>query len=461
MQAIFDEDDGLTIEDMKELLSKHKVKKIKIAYTDINGILRGQYISIKNFFFIMKKGLDISDNIFNLDYENKTYPMQINLEFQKKFRAGYLNIDLSSSRILPLEKNTMLFLCDFEKNKNCEELCPRSVLKKTIQEANKLNIHFNSSLSFDFTIFNETIQSIKNKKFENIKYFMSDTLGHSILQNSINNEFYHELINFYELMNIPIDSLSNNIESGSFKASLSNSDILESADNAVLFKTFTKVLVQKNKLFATFMKKYSNEHKNQLCSISIDANNIFGKSIFYDSDKKNGISDMMKWFIGGQQLLMKDISVMIFPISNSYRQDINHNQKKQTSWGILNKNATLNVINSDITNYKIEYKMIASDMNPYIALTAIIGTGVWGIKNKIEPSEMLGTSDNDSITLDDKFDLPINFEQAIDSLITSKTIKFIFGNLFIDYYYFTRKYEFDIQNHTVKNWEINRYFEII
>ena len=466
MQAIFDQDDGLTIEDMKDLLSKHEIKKIKIAYTDINGILRGQYISIKKFFSIIEKGLNISSNIFNLDYTNERYPKQVNLEFQNFFTNEHVNIDLSSSRVLPLEKNTMLFLCDFEKNKNCENLCPRSVLKKTVQEAKKLNIHFNSSLSFDFTIFNETMQSIKDKNFKNLKYFMPNTLGYSILQNSVNDEFYHELINFYEQMNIPIDSLSNNIEAGSFKASLSNADILESADNAILFKTFTKILVQKNKLFTTFMKQHSSEHKNQLCTISIDANNIFGKSIFHDPDNRNGMSEVLRWFIGGQQLLMKDISVMLLPISNSYIQDVN-NQSTQASWGIENNNATLNIINSDMKNYKIEYKMIASDMNPYVALSAIIGTGIWGIKNKIEPSQMLKTNTTDDENaindkkLDNKFNLPINFEQAIDSLFTSKTIKFIFGNFFIDYYYFTRKYEFDIQNHTVKNWEVNRYLEII
>ncbi len=463
MQAIFDEDEGLTVDDMRELISKHKVKKIKIAYTDINGILRGQYISINYFFSVIKNGLTISDNIFNLDYKNKIYESQRNLKFKKYLKNENVIIDLSSSRMLPLEKDTMLFLCDFEKNKNCKNLCPRSLLKKTLKEATKINIHFNSSLLFDFTIFNETMQSIKDKNFENLEYFMSDTLGYSILQNSVNNEFYHELINFYEQMNIPINSLFNNIEDGSFRATLCDADILESADNAILFKTFTKVLVQKNKLFATFMKQHSHEHKSQISSISINANNIFGKSIFYDPDKKNGMSDIMRWFIGGQQLLMKDISLMILPIANSYTQDRNSKQATQASWGIQNNDATINIINSDIRNYKIEYKMLASDMNPYIALSAIIGTGIWGIKNKIEPTEMLQTDNNDdtSIELDEKFDLPTNFEQAIDSLITSKTIKFIFGNFFIDYYYFTRKYEFDIKNHTVTNWEINRYFDII
>ena len=170
------------------------------------------------------------------------------------------------------------------------------------------------------------------------------------------------------------------------EAALSYCDALEAADRAALFKTFTKVLAQRRGLMATFMAKWSNSVPGQSGHLHISMRTDKGDSVFHDASKPHDMSDAMRWFIGGQQALMPEMLAMVAGTVNSYSRLIpGYWAPTAAAWGVENRTTALRVIRGGPSSQRVEYRIAAADINPYIALAAAIGSGLWGIEHRIEP----------------------------------------------------------------------------
>src|SRR6202042_3244246 len=111
-----------------------------------------------------------------------------------------------------------------------------------------------------------------------------------------------------------------------------------------------------------------------------------GDRVFHDPSKPQEISDAMRWFVGGQQALMPECLAMIACTVNSYSRLIpGFWAPTSATWGVENRTTSLRVIRGGPSSQRVEYRIAAADINPYIALAAAIGTGLWGIEHRIEP----------------------------------------------------------------------------
>ncbi len=98
------------------------------------------------------------------------------------------------------------------------------------------------------------------------------------------------------------------------------------------------------------------------------------------------MSQTMRWFVGGQQALLPELLAMVASTVNSYTRLIpGFWAPTEASWGIENRTCALRVIPGSAKSQRVEYRIAAADINPYLALAAAIGSGLWGIANRIEP----------------------------------------------------------------------------
>ncbi len=453
--------DVKTIEDVKLIIEQRNIRRIKVAASDIDGILRGKYVSIQKFISTLNSNLGFCDVIFGWDCQDELYEKDSITGWKTAFPDAVGQVVIDSCRELPLEENSLLFLVDFGTKGVHEKVCPRSLLKKIIDDAKELDIYFDASSEFEFFVFNETPKSVQEKNYRNLDNFTPGMFGYSLLRNSVHSEFYHDLMNLCEDMDMEIEGLHTETGPGVIEAALLYSELLKAADNAVLFKTFTKVFAQKNDLMATFMAKYSNDYPGQSGHLHISAHNKAGKSLFYDEKVENTISDEMRWFIGGQQKLMPELLAMIAPTCNSYTRLIpGFWAPTQATWGVDNRTCALRAITGNEKAQRVEYRVAAADINPYIALSAAVGSGLWGIKNKCEPSAAIVGNAYD-VQMSDEYSFPKTLDNAAIKLKESKIAREIFGDVFVDHYSYTREHEAQEQLKAITDWQLNRYFEII
>ncbi len=450
-----------TAKEAIDLIEKRGIKQIKLATTDIDGVLRGKYINKEKFISVLESGLGFCDVIFGWDSKDELYAKDSITGWSDAYPDALGEIDISTCRELPMEENSLLFLVDFEKGGKHSDVCPRTLLKRVINQGKEIGLSFKGSAEFEFFLFNETPKSVREKDYKNMETFTPGMFGYSVLRNSVHADFYHDLLEVCEKMDMPIEGLHTETGPGVIEAALYYDELLNAADKAVLFKTFTKVLAEQNSLMATFMAKWSNKYPGQSGHLHVSATSQNGKSAFYDKDASDTISDEMRWFIGGQQKLMPELLAMIAPTCNSYTRLIpGFWAPTQATWGVDNRTCALRAINGNEKSQRVEYRVTAADINPYIALSAAVGSGIWGIKNRIEPTEPIVGNAYEK-ELSSEFSFPRTLGEAARKLRDSKVAREIFGDVFIDHYSMTREWEESEQLKAITDWQLERYFEII
>jgi glutamine synthetase len=173
------------------------------------------------------------------------------------------------------------------------------------------------------------------------------------------------------------------------------------------------------------------------------------------------MSDEMRWFLGGQQALMPEFLAMVAGTVNSYSRLIpGYWAPTSATWGVENRTTALRVIRGGASSQRVEYRIAAADINPYIALSAAIGSGLWGIEHRIEPdAPIVGNSYDQEHPLERS--LPATLYEAAERLIESKPARELFGDEFVEHYAATRQWEEREFRKAITDWELARYFEII
>jgi glutamine synthetase len=334
-------------------------------------------------------------------------------------------------------------------------------LRRVLAHADAMGFVATASCEYEFFLFEEDPHSVREKGYRNLKTFTPGFFGYSVLRSSVHAELHHALMELCQQMDMALEGLHTETGPGVLEAALQYDDALHAADKGALFKTFIKVWAQRQGLMATFMAKWSEQWPGQSGHLHVSLKNKNGDAVFYDRHKPQSMSDLQRWFIGGQQKLMPELLSMVACTVNSYRRLVPGLWAPlDATWGHENRTTALRVIGGSAKAQRVEYRIAAADINPYIALAAAIGSGLWGIENKIEPSEpVVGNAYGRDYP--PELRLPTTLTSAAERLLLSAPARELFGSEFVDHYAQTRIWEEREFRKAVTDWELERYFEII
>lgn len=449
-----------TVADIKKGLRQKKIEYVKVGAFDVDGILRGKYMQVDKFISALDKGFGFCDVVFGWDSNDQLYDSATFTGWHTAYPDAEARIVPESVRTIPFEDNVPLFIAEFAGK--AETVCPRGLLKRVLKRASDMGCNVTAACEFEFFVFEETPHSVREKGYRNMKPITPGYFGYSVLRNTVHADFYHDLLTMCRDMRMPLEGLHTETGPGVLEAAIAHSDALEAADRAALFKTFTKILAQQCGWMATFMAKWSNDWPGQSGHIHLSLQDKkTGKALFYDAKKKHNISDKMRWFIGGQQKLMPEFLSMVASTVNSYSRLVpGFWAPTSATWGVENRTTALRVIPGSEKSQRVEYRIAAADINPYIALAASIGSGLWGIENKIEPTDAIAGNAYDQ-TFPAALSLPQTLTEAAGRLRNSKPAQSLFGKEFVNHYAQSREWEEREFRKNITSWELSRYFEII
>ena len=438
-------------------------RQVKVGLFDSDAILRGKYMSLNKFRSSMEKGFGFCDVVLGWDSHDQLYD---NVKFTG-WHSGYPDAEVrlipESMRPLPFEGGLPFFLAEF--TGEAEALCPRGVLRRTLERAAAMGYRVKAGAEYEFFVFDETPDSVREKGYRGLKPITPGFFGYSVLRSSVHAEFYHELLALAEEMRFPIEGLHTESGAGVLEAALQVDDVLAAADKAALFKTFTKILAQRRGWMASFMAKWSPDWPGQSghlhISLERSEGSAAGQPAFYDPSQPRGISETMRHFIGGQQALMGECLAMVANTVNSYSRLIpGFWAPTSASWGVENRTCALRVIPGSAKSQRVEYRIAAADMNPYLALAAAIGSGLWGIEHRLEPTEAI-EGNGYEVELPERLQLPRTLWEAAQRLKGSTAARALFGDRFVEHFAASREWEERSFRSAITDWELARYFEII
>jgi glutamine synthetase len=448
-----------TAADARALVESRGLSHVKLGVTDLDGVIRGKYLSREKFFGALEHGFGFCDVIFGWDAHDQLYDKSTYTGWHTAFPDATARIDPASCRDVPMEGDMLFFLGEFDGT--AADLCPRRLLRRVVERAAGMGLAATVAAEFEFFVFDETPHSVRAKGYRDMKNFTPGWFGYSMLRSSVESDFYHALLKLCEDMDMPLEGLHTETGPGVLEAAIQYTDALAASDRAAIFKTFTKVLAERQGKMATFMAKWSNAYPGQSGHLHLSLRDLDGKSVFHQSGRPGNMSDTMRWFVGGQQALLPELLAMVAPTVNSYSRLIpGFWAPTDATWGIENRTCALRVIPGSPSSQRVEYRIAAADINPYLAIAAALGSGLWGIEHKIEPDAPIAGSAYD-ITHAAERALPRTLSQAADRLVASSAARNLFGDVFVDHYAMTRHWEEREFRKAITDWELARYFEII
>lgn len=445
--------------DIVKLLEKEQLPYAKVGVFDIDGVLRGKYMGRDKVLSALKKGFGFCDVVLGWDSNDQLYD---NVNYTG-WHTGYPDAEVrlvpETFRRMPFEDGMPFILGEFIGE--AEAICPRGLLRRVIEKAASMGFAAKAACEFEFFLFEETPDSVREKNYRDMKNITPGFFGYSALRSGVHNEFYRELLGVCLAMDMEIEGLHTETGPGVLEAAIKVDDVLGAADKAALFKTVTKILAQRCGWMATFMAKWSDDWPGQSGHIHLSLQDKNGGSVFHDAGADQTISETMRHFIGGQQALMPELLAMIAPTINSYRRLIpGFWAPTEASWGVENRTCALRAITGSPAAQRVEYRVAAADINPHIAVAAALASGLWGIENKVEPDAAVEGNAYDQ-TFADERQLPRSLGDASARLNASKVARDLFGDEFIDHYTASRQWEVREFNKAITDWELDRYFEII
>lgn len=445
--------------DARAIIEDRNLSHVKVGVFDADGVMRGKYMNRDKFFSALEKGFGFCDVVLGWDSNDQLYDNVAFTGWHTAYPDAPVRVLPETCRPVPFEDGMLLFLAEFVEP--ADAVCPRGVLRRVLARADQMGYAVKAAAEFEFFMFEETPHSVREKGYRNLRNITPGFFGYSMLRSSVHAEFYRDLLAMCQDMRIPIEGLHTETGPGVLEAAIEVSDALEAADRAALFKTFTKVLAQRKGMMATFMAKWSADFPGQSGHLHVSLTDKAGTPVFYRDGAPHCMSDEMRWFVGGQQKLMPQILAMIACTVNSYTRLIpGFWAPTEASWGVENRTCALRVIPGSAKSQRVEYRIAAADINPYIALAAAIGSGLWGIANRVEPGPVVeGNAYAQSFP--PEMALPRTLFEAAGRLRASEAARELFGDPFVEHYAATREWEEREFRRSITDWEMARYFEII
>ena len=446
-------------EEIFDYVSKHPSGRVKVAVADIDGVLRGKYISSEKFLSVAKSELGFCAVIFGWDMADQAYDNTSYTGWHTGYPDAKVKLSLSSFRKIPWENDLPFFLGEFiDDAGNPLEVCPRQLLQKIIAQATESGFEAKCSQEFEWFNFAETSKSFAEKEGRNLTPLTPGMFGYSILRSSERNDFFSALFDQLKQFDIPLEGLHTETGPGVYEAAIAYSGALMAADNATLFKTAVKEIAYKHGILASFMAKVNENLPG--CSGHVHQSLWTGNiNLFYDATQPNQMSKTMQHYLAGQLYCLPYILPMVAPTINSYKRLVEGAWAPTTvTWGNDNRTVALRTLTGGSKSCRLETRVVGSDTNPYLALSACLASGLYGIKNKLS---LQAATEGNGYRDESHGRFPKSLDDANQAMKKSAVAKEIFGETFVTHFTQTRDWEVRQFAKVVTDWETKRYLEII
>jgi len=441
------------------------VRRVKLGVTDIDGVLRGKYLSLAKFESIAGGTSGFCDCVLGWDMDDQLYDNVQFTGWHTAFPDALYRLDLGSMRRLTDEGGVPYFIGEFvaADGVSGHPLCPRAQLKRAIAALEAEGLKARLAFEYEFFIFRETPHSVREKNYSGLTPLSPGNFGYSVLRTAALSDLFNEFMDYCEDHDFALEGLHCETGPGVWEGAIAVDDALAAADKASLFKTHAKAFFQKRDMMATFMAKWSMDYPGQSGHLHQSVLHTDGLSAFYDAADANGMSALMTRYVGGLQQYLPEFLPLIAPTINSYTRLVKGAwAPTAATWGVENRTTALRVIAGSATSQRVEFRLGSADANPYLVAAANLHAGRLGLAEKIDPdAPIVGNAYDIQDGLPASRQLAANLRDSARGLAASAAARGAFGDEFVDHFVASRLWEVREYERHVNDWQLARYFEIV
>jgi glutamine synthetase len=455
MQSAHRNNRHLTVEQLRSRVSNNQVDTVVIAFTDMQGRLQGKRLHARYFLeHVLAHGAEGCNYLLAVDVDMNTVEGYAMSSWEQGYGDMEFVPDLDTLRLLPHLPGTALVQCDLVwTDGQPVEASPRRVLQRQLDRVHERGLVALAGTELEFIVFNDTFEHGWSTGYRALTPANQYNVDYSIVGTSRIEPLLRDIRNTMYAAGMEVEGAKGECNLGQHEIGFVYADALITADNHAVYKTSTKEIAAQHGKSLTFMAKF-NAREGNSCHIHLSLRGADGSLVFWDADHGRR-TPLYDHFVAGILDSMAELTLMYAPNVNSYKRFSDASFAPTTiAWGNDNRTCAVRLVGRG-SAARLENRLPGADVNPYLALAAMIAGGMHGIEQELplEP-EQLGNA-----YTSDKPKVPRTLQEARDAFATSKLARSALGDDVVDHYTNMADVELRAFEATVTDWELRRGFE--
>jgi glutamine synthetase len=443
----------LDLETLRAEVDAGRIDTVLIAMTDMQGRLQGKRLTATHFL----------DEVVEHDAEGCNYLLAVDVDMNtvegyamSSWERGYGDFvfkpDLSTLRIVPWLEGTALAMCDLAWEDGSPVVAsPRQILKGQLQRLSERGLEAWVGTELEFLVFMDTYEEAWRKGYRDLEPANHYNVDYSLLGTARIEPLLRRIRNSMDAAGLAVENAKGECNFGQHEINFKFDRALATADGHAIYKNGAKEIAAQEGCSISFMPKF-NDREGNSCHIHLSLRGEEGTPVFADG---HGFSKMFENFIAGQLACLRELTLFFAPNVNSYKRfAVGSFAPTAVAWGKDNRTCSMRVVGHG-SSLRVENRLPGGDVNPYLAIAAMIAAGLHGIDNELPlEDEFVGNAYEA-----DKPHVPTNLHQARELFANSEIARSAFGEEVVEHYLNMARVEIEAFEAAVTDWERYRTFE--
>jgi glutamine synthetase len=442
----------VTLEELRARVAAGEIDTVLLAMCDMQGRLQGKRLTAEHFLAeVVEHGAEGCNYLLAVDVEMNTVGGYEMSSWETGYGDFALVPDLDTLRLVPWQEATALVMCDLRWADGTDVVAsPRQVLRGQLTRLASHGWTANASTELEFLVFRDSYESAWQKGFRELTPANLYNVDYSLLGTARIEPLIRRIRNAMAGAGLVVENSKGECNYGQHEINFRYADALRTADEHTIYKNGAKEIAAQEEMAISFMAKY-DEREGNSCHIHFSLADVESGAMVFADDRP-----LFESFLAGQLHCLRELTLLLAPNINSYKRFADGSFAPTTiAWADDNRTCALRIVGHG-PGLRLENRAGGADLNPYLALSALIAAGLYGVQQRLtlEPAYV-----GNAYAATDKPRLPTTLRQARDLFDGSQVARAALGDAVVDHYVHAADVELAAFESAVTDWERVRGFE--
>ena len=440
----------MTLDELRREVEEGRVDTVLLAICDMQGRLQGKRLTARHFLEeVVEHAAEGCNYLLAVDVDMNTVEGYAMSSWERGYGDFVMKPDLDTLRPVPWQEGTVLVMADVVwEDESPVVASPRQILRRQIERLAERGLRPFAGTELEFIVFRDSYEAAWHKRYADLEPANLYNVDYSLLGTARVEPLLRRIRNSMDGAGMAVEDSKGECNFGQHEINFRFADALQTADEHVIYKNGAKEIAAQDGMSITYMAKY-DEREGNSCHIHFSLQTDSGEPVFASDDA------LFDRFLAGQLACLRDLTVLFAPNVNSYKRYAAASfAPTAVAWGHDNRTCSLRVVGHGRSK-RFENRLPGADVNPYLAIAAMIASGLHGVDSELELEPPLEGNAYTS----DKPRVPSTLHGARELFASSAVARDAFGDEVVDHYVNMVDVELRAFESAVTDWERYRGFE--
>jgi glutamine synthetase len=446
----------LTLEQLRVAIGEGEVDTVVLAFTDMQGRLAGKRLSAEFFLDeVVEHYCEGCNYLLAVDVDMNTVDGFAMSSWERGYGDFVLVPDMTTVRRVPWQEGTVLVVADLTwLDGTPVAASPRQILKAQIARLAGRGLVALAGTELEFIVYRDTYEQAEAKGYRDLVPANTYNVDYSILGTARIEPLLRRIRLGMTGAGLYVESAKGECNLGQHEIAFRYAEAVTTCDNHSIYKTGAKEIAAQEGMSITFMAK-PNAREGNSCHIHLSVRGADGSAVMASDSGAYGMSRLGEHFLAGLLDSMRELTLAYAPNINSYKRYVPGSfAPTSVRWGPDNRTCALRLVGHG-HSLRVENRTPGGDVNPYLAVAAMIAAGLHGIDREL-PLEAPVTG---NAYHDHDVRVPTTLRDALELWEKSGLARQAFGAEVVEHYANYARVELAAYDAAVTDWELRRGFE--